>query len=155
MTTTLERPSVTDQLATLRKHYEDRLLAAREAHARGERVVGRIGNTVPVELILAAGFTPVLISADRLRPTPTAEKYMDDVIPPETKALFQAAVDGDFEFLELLVLSRPYDKLFYYLKEIYRLGRATRMPPLHMFDLMQSQRPAAQPLSSNGLNARP
>jgi benzoyl-CoA reductase/2-hydroxyglutaryl-CoA dehydratase subunit BcrC/BadD/HgdB len=144
MITTLERPATNEALATLRTHYQDRLRAARDAHARGERVVGRVGNTIPVELLLAAGFTPVLISADRARPTPTAIKYMDDVISPETKALFEAAIDGDFEFLELLVLSRPYDKLFYYLKELYRLGRAPKLPPLHMFDLMQSQRPAVR-----------
>ena len=69
---------------------------------------------------------------------------MEDVIPPETKALFESAARGDLEFLDLLVLSRPYAHLYYYLKEVHRLGRGPLFPPLHMFDLMQSQRLAVR-----------
>ena len=56
----------------LQRYYREPLNAAREAHKAGERVIGRIGNTVPVELILAGGFTPVMVSAERGRAAPTA-----------------------------------------------------------------------------------
>ena len=65
--------------------------------------------------------------------------------------MFEAAVTGELEYLELLVLTRPYDKLYYYLKEIYRLGRAPALPPMHMLDLMQSQREAVRAYNWLGL----
>ena len=69
---------------------------------------------------------------------------MEPVIPPETRALFEAAVSGAFEFFDLLVLTRPYAQLYYYLKEVYRWGRAPKLPPLHMYDLMPSRREAVR-----------
>jgi benzoyl-CoA reductase/2-hydroxyglutaryl-CoA dehydratase subunit BcrC/BadD/HgdB len=128
----------------LQHHYVDRLASAREAIARGTGVVGRIGPTVPAELILAAGRLPIFVAADSGTPTPTAEIYMEPVIPPETKSLFEIAVSGSLEAFDLLVLSRPYAHLYYYLKEVHRMGRAPRLPPLQMHDLMQSQREAVR-----------
>jgi benzoyl-CoA reductase/2-hydroxyglutaryl-CoA dehydratase subunit BcrC/BadD/HgdB len=125
-------------------HYAHRLEAAREAYARGERIVGLVGNTIPRELVMACGVYPLLIAAQPGAPTPGADVYMEDVISPETKCLFELAISGELEFLDLLVLSRPYAQLYYYLKEVYRLGRAPRLPALHMFDLMQSQRDAVR-----------
>lgn len=129
---------------TLQHHYSDRLAAAREAHLHGSGVVGLVGSTVPRELVLAVNRFPVLVAAQPGQPTPTADIYMEPVIPPETRSLFEAAVDGQFEFFDLLVLSRPYAQLYYYLKEVYRLGRAPRLPPLHMHDLMPSRRQAVR-----------
>src|SRR5687767_1166247 len=134
----------TSALASLQQHYDDRLLAAREAHARGIGVVGLIGNTVPRELVLAVDRFPVLVAAQNGAATPIADTYMEPVIPPETRALFEAAVSGAFEFFDLLVLTRPYAQLYYYLKEVYRWGRAPKLPPLHMYDLMPSRRDAVR-----------
>src|ERR1051326_7492687 len=137
----------------LQRYYTDRFAAAREAQSHGVGVVGRVGNTIPSEFILASGRFPVLIAADMGQPTPTADVYMEPVIPPETKSLFEIAVSGEFESFHLLVLSRPYAHLYYYLKEVYRLGRAAKVPPLHMFDLMQSQRDAVQSYNSGRTRA--
>lgn len=122
--------------SALRRAYAARLDPWRAA----AHVVGLVGNTIPVELVLACGRVPVLVAAQRGRPTPRADVYMEDVIAPETKSLFESAAGGDLAFLDLLVLSRPYAQLYYYLKEVYRLGRGPLFPPLHMFDLMHSQR---------------
>jgi benzoyl-CoA reductase/2-hydroxyglutaryl-CoA dehydratase subunit BcrC/BadD/HgdB len=65
---------------------------------------------------------------------------MEAVIPPQTRALFESALTGELEFLDLLVVSRANTQLFYYLKEVQRMGRGRRFPPLMLFDLMQSQR---------------
>jgi benzoyl-CoA reductase/2-hydroxyglutaryl-CoA dehydratase subunit BcrC/BadD/HgdB len=131
-------------LDALRDAYVARLDLAHDAQHAGARVVGLVGNTIPRELVLACGRVPVLIAAERGRPTPHADVFMEDVIPPETKALFESAARGDLQFLDLLVLSRPYAHLYYYLKEVHRLGRGPLFPPLHMFDLMQSQRQAVR-----------
>jgi benzoyl-CoA reductase/2-hydroxyglutaryl-CoA dehydratase subunit BcrC/BadD/HgdB len=130
--------------ATLQRAYRDRLAAARLAHAAGASVVGLIGNSVPIEFVLAAGRVPVLIAAERGEPTPTADIYMDQIIAPETKSLFEHTVGGSYSFVDLLVLSRPYAQLYYYLKEVYRMGRGPNIPPLHIYDLMHSQRQAVR-----------
>ncbi len=140
----MQKPQRGAAFQTLAHHYAHRQEAARAAHAAGRKVIGRIGHTVPTELIMAAGAVPILITADLDRKTPVADIYVDPELPPETRTLFEAGVDGDFEFLDLLVLSRPYDKLYYFLKEIYRLGRAPKMPPFAIYDLMQSQREAVR-----------
>ena len=131
-------------LVLLESAYPERLEIAREAHRGGRRVVGLIGNGIPGELVLACGRVPTLITADRRRSTPNAAVYMEDIISPETRALFESAATGELEFLDLLVLSRPYSQLYYYLKEVYRLGRGPRFPAVHMFDLMHSRREAVR-----------
>ncbi len=144
MSATLQRDAVSDGFATLQRHYDDPLLAARTAHAEGAEIVGLTGVTIPVELVLAAGRFPVLITPKTDAPTPTADVYIEPVVSPETRALFEDALAGAFEFLDLLVLSRTDDKLYYYLKEMVRLGRGAKAPPLHMFDLMPSRRDAVR-----------
>ena len=86
----------------------------------------------------------MLVAAELGSPTPNAEIYMEPVIPPETKSLFEIATGGSLQQFDLLVLSRPYAQLYYYLKEVYRLGRAPKLPPLHMHDVMQSHREAVR-----------
>jgi benzoyl-CoA reductase/2-hydroxyglutaryl-CoA dehydratase subunit BcrC/BadD/HgdB len=135
---------VAGAFATLQRAYSDRLTAARTAHQSGLGVIGLIGNSVPTEFVLAAGRVPVLIAAERGQPTPTADVYMDRVIAPETRSLFEQALDGSLDCVDLLVLSRPYAQLYYYLKEVYRMGRGAKIPPLHIYDLMHSQREAVR-----------
>ncbi|MCA1646076.1 MAG: 2-hydroxyacyl-CoA dehydratase family protein, partial [Chloroflexi bacterium] len=137
----------------LQHYYADRAGGARAAQSRGVGVVGRVGNTIPSELILASGRFPALIAADLGHPTPTADIYMEPVIEPETKSLFENALSGEFESFDLLILSRAYAHLYYYLKEAYRLGRAAKVPPLHIFDLMQSQRDAVRTYNFGRLQA--
>jgi benzoyl-CoA reductase/2-hydroxyglutaryl-CoA dehydratase subunit BcrC/BadD/HgdB len=147
MTILTHEPSSSERgtaLSTLVDAYEDRLAGARRARERGIGVVGRIGNTVPTELVLAAGWQPVLVAADMGARTPVADVYMEPIIAPETRSLFEQALNGIYESFELLVLSRPYAHLHYYLKEVFRQGRAPRVPPLWMYDLMQSQRDAVR-----------
>src|SRR5215831_5483706 len=77
-------------LDSLVAHYTDRQASVREALSRGTGVVGRIGNTVPTELVLACGWWPVLVAAEREAPTPTADVYMEPSIAPVTRSLFES-----------------------------------------------------------------
>lgn len=129
--------------AALAAAYADRWAAARKAKAQGRPVIGVIGEA-PRELALAAGALTISVTADRGAPTPAADRYMDDIVSAEAHALLQAALDGVFEALDLLVLTRAHDKLFYYLKECRRIGVGERFPPVCMFDLMQSRRPVVE-----------
>lgn len=131
-------------LADLQRAYANPLAAAREASAKGEPVVGLIGPTIPVELVLASGRFPVTLTPPRGVPTPAADAYMEEVAAPETRSFFELAVSGELEFLDLLILSRHHSHLYYYLKEVYRLGRGRHIPPQHIYDLMQSRREAVR-----------
>src|SRR5919198_2286454 len=127
MTVLTHEPAASNRGAaftTLSAAYGDRLASARQARERGIGVIGRIGNTVPTELVLAAGWRPVLVAAEMGAPTPVADVYMEPIVAPETRSLFEQALTGTYEGFDLLVLSRPYAHLYYYLKEVFRQGRA-------------------------------
>ena len=98
--------STATALDRLQQHYLHRYAAASDALARGIGVVGRIGPTVPSELVVASGRLPTLVAAELGSPTPNAEIFMEPVIPPETKSLFEIATGGSLQQFDLLVLSR-------------------------------------------------
>ena len=133
--------------------YHNRDQAARRAHQQGRKIIGRTSHDIPVEPLLAAGFFPVLITADLSRATPFADLYVDPELPGETRILCESISTGDQAFLDLLILARAQDKLYYVLKEIYRLGRAPKMPPLLMLDLMPSQRDSVLAYNRNRYQA--
>jgi hypothetical protein len=138
-------PTSGDALAVLQRCYEDRLAPLRERNG----VVGVLGNAAPVELVLAAGRRPVLVAPEPPHPTPFADPWMESDFEWEQRSLVDRAVRGDFESLDLLIVTRSYHEVYYYLKEIVRQGQGPKVPPLYMYDLMQSQRPAVRPYGLN------
>ena len=53
---------MTDALEVIKRHYQDRHMAPRDWKARGRKVVGYVCNSVPEELIWAAGMMPVRLA---------------------------------------------------------------------------------------------
>lgn len=132
---------MTGALERLRAAYDDRTAEARARKTAGQTVVGYFLNSVPEELILAAGHFPVRLAGDPDRPTPLADRYMEAYFDGEVRALFQALVAGDFAFADLIVIPRNsevYLQLYYLLREIPRWEPEAAIPPLHLFDLLQS-----------------
>jgi len=138
-------PGGSDALAVLRRHYDDRLATLRERAG----VVGVVGSAAPVELILAAGTLPVLVAAEPPHPTPHANLWMEPEFEWELRSVVEQALRGDFESFEMLIVTRSYHEVYYYLKEIVRQGQGPKVPPLHLYDLMQSQREAVRPYGLN------
>jgi hypothetical protein len=138
-------PSGSDALAVLRRLYDGRLEAPRGQTG----LVGVVGSAAPVELILAAGYLPVLVSAEPPHPTPRADPWMEPELRWEQRSIVDRALRGDFESFDLLIVTRSYHEVYYYLKEIVRQGQGASVPPLAMYDLMQSQRPAVRPYGVN------
>jgi benzoyl-CoA reductase/2-hydroxyglutaryl-CoA dehydratase subunit BcrC/BadD/HgdB len=71
---------------------------------------------------------------------------MERDLPNEIRSLFEQALRGDFSFLELLIIPRSTDgylELFYYLKEVQRLGFGANLPPLYLYDIQHSETPRA------------
>jgi benzoyl-CoA reductase/2-hydroxyglutaryl-CoA dehydratase subunit BcrC/BadD/HgdB len=110
--------------------------AARTFKAAGGKVVGYLSNNVPVELIHAAGAFPLQLVA-RPGPTPTADKYMEDLFDPVVRSVFDQALTGALDFVDLIVLPRSNDsfqRLYYYLSEIQRTGAAST-PEATLYDV--------------------
>ena len=61
-------------LEVMQKHYRQRDLAARDWKKNGGKVAGYFCDSVPEELLLAAGFFPVRLSGDPQGSTDVAKK---------------------------------------------------------------------------------
>ncbi len=130
-----------EALERLRAAYDDRLGEARARKAAGSRVIGYCLNSVPVELILAAGGDPIRLVGDPARSVEIADRYMEEYVDGEVRALFAAAIEGDFDMLDLFVIPRSseiYLQLYYFIKEVLKWEPAAKAPPLHLFDLLQT-----------------
>ncbi len=100
------------------------LHAARIEHARGRRVVGYIGDDIPVELILAADALPVRLTGVPA-PTPLADRYLESSFAPAHRSLLEAWLQGAFDFMDAIVFPRSSDsaqRLYYYVCELQRRG---------------------------------
>lgn len=137
-----------DAYEPLRGAYHDRLAAARAAHAQGAPVIGYVGNTVPVELIVAAGGVPVRIAPEG-GSTAIADRYVETVSDLDLRWIFDAYCRGNLDLLRLLVVPRSTEtqhKLYLSLREAQRIGLASPAdgrPPLWLYDLPHTQRPTS------------
>jgi benzoyl-CoA reductase subunit C len=105
------------------------------------KVVGYVSLNTPVELIEAAGCVPRRLTPRLHAATPNADRYLDACFDGETRALFEQFMCGEFADLDLVVIPRSSEnmlQLYYYLLEARRLEPQREIPPLHLFDLLQT-----------------
>lgn len=129
-------------LEELRRHYQDRTAAARAAKAASRKVVGLVGTTVPVELVMAAGAYPLNVAPMPGTPTREADRYLERHFDDDVRATLESLLAGAYDWLNLLVIPRTSDgylELYYTLKEVVRLGQVRRVPPLHLYDLLHAR----------------
>lgn len=128
--------------ARLASHYENPIAPAIEANRTGVPLVGLTSNTVPWELVRAAGFFPFVLRPAR-RPTPAADRFMEQgVFAPRIRALFDGIVSGEWNFLRAIIVPRTSEqeyKLFLYLCEVARERPGSEMPPVFLYDLLHSR----------------
>jgi benzoyl-CoA reductase/2-hydroxyglutaryl-CoA dehydratase subunit BcrC/BadD/HgdB len=121
------------------------MAAALASHRAGTPVVGVTSNTVPVEMIRAAGGFPIVVRSDR-PVTPLADEYMEPgVFQPRIRRIFDAVASGEWSWLAGLVIPRTSEqeyKLFLYLQELTRTGHRG-LPPIHLFDLLHARTPGS------------
>ncbi len=102
-------------------------------------------NTVPWELLRAAGFQPVLLSPLR-KHTPLADRYMEDVFSARMKAIFDFLISPDAALLSAVVIPRTSEqehKLYLYLREVVRQG-VERAPQPILYNLLHARSPEAE-----------
>ena len=100
--------------------------------------------SVPIEIVRAAGLRPV-IARGSVAPTPAADAHLEpDIFPSRLRSLVEAALTGHLSRAARIVIPRTSDadyKCFLYLREFVRLGIASTLAPVLLFDLLQSQGP--------------
>lgn len=108
-------------------------------------LLGVTSNTVPWELVRAAGFQPFLLSP-RKTATPFAGRYMEDVFSPRIRAIFDFLLSGEGTALRAVVIPRTSEqehKLYLYVREVIRQG-AEHPPRPILFNLLHTRSAEAQ-----------
>jgi len=108
-------------------------------------VVGITSNTVPWELLRAAGLRPFLLSPRRQH-TPLADRYLEDVFSARMKAVFDFLISAEGKLLSAVVIPRTSEqehKLYLYIREVVRQG-TERAPEPILYNLLHARSAEAQ-----------
>ncbi len=127
-------------ISTLTQIYNERAIVR-----RGLPLIGVTSNTVPWELLRAAGFDPVLISPRR-NETPLADRYMETVFSSRIKAVFDFLLSTDSACLNTVVIPRTSEqehKLYLYLREVIRQGKERPPEPI-LYNLLHARSAEAE-----------
>jgi benzoyl-CoA reductase/2-hydroxyglutaryl-CoA dehydratase subunit BcrC/BadD/HgdB len=110
-------------------------------------VVGIISNTVPWELLRAAGMFPVMLNAPPGR-APLAARFMEDgVFSARIRGIVDGLASGAWPFLKQVVIPRTSEqehKLYLYLREMARQGWGNALPNLYLYNLLHARSPEAE-----------
>src|SRR5579863_9619804 len=108
-------------------------------------VVGITSNTVPWELLRAAGLRPFLLSPHREH-TPLADRYMEDVFSARMKATFDFLISAEGRLLSAVVIPRTSEqehKLYLYIREVLR-HKTEGAPEVILYNLLHARSPEAE-----------
>jgi benzoyl-CoA reductase/2-hydroxyglutaryl-CoA dehydratase subunit BcrC/BadD/HgdB len=133
-----------DPIERLTWYYDNPAAEAVASAANGIPVVGITSNTVPYELIRAAGAFPCVLNSGKVQ-CPDVPEYMEEnVFEERIRAIFGAAISGDLQHLSLLLIPRTSEqeyKLYLYLREVARQDPDRRIPPVYLYDLLHTRCP--------------
>lgn len=142
----LAAEAISIALQPFEKAYSDRLGHAVHSKTAGQKVIGFVGNTVPVELILAAGLVPC-----RLSPIDgelsASDRYVESFADPDVRRVFQMYSTGQLDMLDMLIIPRSseaHHKLYLMLREANRVGLANGKPPLFLYEILHTQRESSR-----------
>ena len=129
-------------LEIMRKHYQQRDLAAREWKDQGGKVAGYFCDNVPEEIILAAGFFPFRISGDPRGGTELADRYTEPFYQPDVRSMLNMLLSGWYDFLDFLIIPNSRDAvlaLYYHLDKIQQIDPNLKLPELYLFDIPRTR----------------
>jgi benzoyl-CoA reductase/2-hydroxyglutaryl-CoA dehydratase subunit BcrC/BadD/HgdB len=131
----------------LRAGFAEPFVTLGTAAARTADAVVISWPSVPTEIVHAAGFAPI-VARGHAAPTPAADRVLEpELFPDRLRQLVDAALTGRLAGVAAVVLPRTSDadyKCYLYLRELVRRGLVHALPPLLLFDLLQSDGAAAQ-----------
>jgi hypothetical protein len=133
-------------LPNVQRLLDDPLAVARAAAQAGSRVIGYVGNDIPVSLILAADALPVRLRGVAGRPAPRADQFLESAHLPEMRDIAEQWLGGALDFLDAVVFPRSDDsaqRIYYYLCELQRRGLCGGPRPL-LYDVASIARPSSR-----------
>ena len=107
-----------------------------------ERTAGITSNTVPWEILRAAGYAPRLLEAEP-GATPHADRFMEDVFDRRIRVIFDRLCAGAWKH-DVVVIPRTSEQehnLYLYLREAARLGVMDPGPHLYLYNLLHTRTP--------------
>jgi bzd-type benzoyl-CoA reductase N subunit len=98
-------------LATAEKYYSNYGVRARELKQSGRKVIGYLSALCPVEILTASGVVPIRLKGNVSEAITKADAYMETMICPFVRNVFDTALKGKYEFLDGMVLSHQCDSI--------------------------------------------
>ncbi len=98
-------------LAIADKYYANYGFRARELKNSGRKVVGYLSALCPVEILTAAGVVPVRLKGNVSTAITKADAYMETMVCPFVRNVFDSALKGKYEYLDGIVLSHQCDSI--------------------------------------------
>jgi benzoyl-CoA reductase subunit C len=100
-----------DGLATAEQYYDHYGLRARELKNEGKTIVGYLSALVPVEIFTAAGVVPVRLKGAVSETITKADVYMETIVCPFVRNVFDSGLKGNYDYLDGLVLPHQCDSM--------------------------------------------
>ncbi|NLT24376.1 MAG: 2-hydroxyacyl-CoA dehydratase [Syntrophorhabdus sp.] len=98
-------------LAAAEKLYTQYGSRARELKASGKKVIGYLTALGPVEIMTAAGVVPIRLKGNVSEAISKGDAYMESIVCPFVRNVFDAAVKGKYDFLDGMVLPHQCDSI--------------------------------------------
>ncbi len=142
---TVKARSAVEQLTW---HYEHPFAQAMEEAGDGMPVAGATSNTVPWELLRAAGYFPVMLNPPR-GPVPVADQFMEEgVFSARMRGIFDGIASRAWPFLTMVVIPRTSEQELQTLSVFARDGASGTFPAdspnLYLYNLMHARSPEAE-----------
>jgi bcr-type benzoyl-CoA reductase subunit C len=98
-------------LATADAYYSQYGSRAKELHAAGKKIIGYLSALGPVEIMTAAGVVPFRLKGNVSEAITKGDAYMETIVCPFVRNVFDAALKGKYDFLDGLVLPHQCDSI--------------------------------------------
>lgn len=98
-------------LAAAEKLYTQYGSRARELKASGKKIIGYLSALAPVEIMTAAGVVPIRLKGNVSEAISKGDAYMESIVCPFVRNVFDAAVKGKYDFLDGMVLPHQCDSI--------------------------------------------
>lgn len=98
-------------LAAAEKHYRQYGSRAKDLKAEGKKVIGYLSALGPVEILTAAGVIPLRLKGNVSEAITKGDAFMETIVCPFVRNVFDAAVKGRYDFLDGMVLPHQCDSM--------------------------------------------
>ena len=98
-------------LAKADAYYREYGSRAKELRAGGKKIIGYLTALGPVEIMTAAGVVPFRLKGNVSEAITKGDAYMETIVCPFIRNVFDAALKGKYNFLDGLVLPHQCDSI--------------------------------------------